>query len=144
MARTYETIILHCSATPPSMDIGAMVIDKMHRARGWSQCGYHYVIRRNGKVERGRHISLQGAHAKGHNAYSIGCVYIGGIDENGKPEDNITDKQRQSFVKLVSNLRRVFGTLNVIGHRDLPNVAKACPSFDTVTKFGKGFCDGQG
>ena len=68
MARTYETIILHCGATPPSMDIGAHVIDKWHRARGWAQCGYHYVIRRNGKIDRGRHISIRGAHAKGYIA----------------------------------------------------------------------------
>lgn len=141
MARTYETIVLHCSATPPSMDIGAAVIDKWHRARGWSECGYHYVIRRDGKVDRGRHISLQGAHVKGHNAYTIGVCYVGGTDENGNPEDNITDKQRTTFVKLVSNLRRIFGPLDVKGHRDMPNVRKACPSFDVREKFGKAFCD---
>ena len=143
MARTYETIILHCSATPPSMDIGAHVIDKWHRARGWAQCGYHYVIRRNGKIDRGRHISIQGAHAKGHNSYSIGVCYVGGVDENGKPEDNLTQQQRVAFVKLVGNLRRVFGTLNVIGHNDLPGVRKACPSFDTRVKFGEEFCNDE-
>lgn len=139
--RTYETVVLHCTATPPSMNVNALWVDKIHRARGWSQIGYHYLIHLDGTIERGRPVWLAGAHAKGHNKYTIGVAYAGGVDENGKPADTLNKAQYNSVKTLVGDLRRVFGPLNVLGHRDLPHVAKACPSFDTVKKFGADFCE---
>ena len=82
--RDINQIIVHCSATPPSMIVGADDIRKWHKARGWSDIGYHYVIKRNGVTEKGRDITRVGAHAKGHNEDSLGVVLIGGIDEDGK------------------------------------------------------------
>ena len=141
--RTFEAIALHCSATPPSMDLGACVIEKWHVARGWSQIGYHFVLRRDGTVERGRPMHLAGAHVKGHNEYTVGVCYVGGVDENNEPQDNMTDAQHAAFVELVEKLRDVFGPLEVWGHRDFPHVRKACPSFEVVDKFGKLWCLGH-
>lgn len=46
---------IHCAATPPGMDIGADELRRWHvEGNGWSDIGYHYVIRRNGAVEFGR------------------------------------------------------------------------------------------
>jgi len=139
--KEYNTIVLHCSATPPSMDIGKIVIDKWHRARGWSQIGYHYVIRRCGKIEQARPVYIHGAHTKGHNRNTIGVCYIGGVDENNKPENNITGEQKQSFKRLTEALRLTFGTLNIKGHRDFKGVKKSCPSFDVCEVFGYDFCN---
>ncbi len=47
-------IVVHCAATPPSMNIGAAEIRKWHTDKGWSDIGYHYVIRRDGTQEEGR------------------------------------------------------------------------------------------
>ena len=47
-------IIIHCSATPRGVDYSAADIDKWHRQRGFSKIGYHYVIRLDGKIEKGR------------------------------------------------------------------------------------------
>ena len=129
--RPIDTIIIHCSATKPSMDIGAEEIDDWHRARGWAQIGYHYVIRRDGAIEHGRPVEVMGAHVKGHNTGSIGVCYIGGIDEAGKPEDNRTARQKTWMIALVKDLMRVHGVLveRVIGHRET-GAPKACPSFD--------------
>lgn len=137
--KEYKTIILHCSATPPSMDIGASEIDDWHRARGWAQIGYHYIIRRCGKIEQGRPVYLQGAHTKGHNK-NFGVCYIGGVNEQNEPQNNITAEQKQSFIKLTEALRLTFGTLNIKGHRDYKGVNKACPSFDVCEVFGYDFC----
>lgn len=142
MTRTYETIVLHCSATPPRLEIDTAIIDKWHRGRGWAQVGYHYVIKRDGTVEIARPVQIPGAHAKGHNAYTVGVCYVGGVNEDNNPEDNITPKQVKAFKKLVGHLRAVFGPMLVTGHCDLPNVAKACPSFDVRKKLGAKFCDG--
>lgn len=79
MRKDTKYIIIHCSATPPSMDIGAKDIDRWHRAKGWLGIGYHYVIKRDGTVEMGRKLEDAGAHAEGHNHHSVGVCMIGGI-----------------------------------------------------------------
>ena len=39
-----DSIIIHCSATKAGQDFKAKDIDRMHRARGFSQIGYHFVV----------------------------------------------------------------------------------------------------
>jgi N-acetylmuramoyl-L-alanine amidase len=128
--REVDTIIVHCSATPPAMDIGAKQIDKWHKDRGWRGVGYHFVIKRDGTIEKGRDVRDIGAHARGFNTSSIGVCYIGGTDKDGHPEDNRTLAQKTSMRYLIDILLMTFPSSKVLGHRDLPNVAKACPSFD--------------
>ena len=62
--RQITEIIIHCSYTPASMDTSVDEIRQWHKARGWRDIGYHYVIRRSGHVDLGRPISLAGAHAR--------------------------------------------------------------------------------
>ncbi len=126
--REINKMIIHCSATPPSMDIGVKKIHDWHLANGWKGIGYHYVIRRNGVVEKGRSIDLVGAHCSGQNKGSIGICYIGGVDENGKPKDNRTQTQKESLNRLVASLQLVFGEMEICGHNEFSN--KACPSFN--------------
>ena len=52
--KSTDYFIIHCSATKPSMDIGFEEINRWHKERGWLQCGYHFIIRRNGVIEDGR------------------------------------------------------------------------------------------
>lgn len=128
--RHIDTIVIHCSATPPSMDVGVEEIEEWHINRGWSEVGYHFVIRRDGTIEDGRDLDKVGAHAKGFNANSIGICYVGGVDSELEPEDNKTQAQSDSLFDLVGALQVVFGRCNVLGHCDLPRVTKACPSFN--------------
>lgn len=129
-------IVVHCSATPPSMDIGAAEIDLWHRQRGWFGIGYHKVFRRDGTVEDGRPLNRPGAHARGFNHRSYGFVLVGGVAEDGKnPEDNFTDEQIEALRTENSILIPQMPWLVVVGHRDLPGVAKACPSFDVQDRF---------
>lgn len=86
---------LHCSATKAGQDFTATDIDRWHRERGFNGIGYHYVIRLDGKLEKGRDVSLAGAHCKGWNKRSIGICYIGGLDENGRPADTRTNAQKR-------------------------------------------------
>jgi Negative regulator of beta-lactamase expression len=123
-------IIIHCSATCPSMDWGAAEIDELHRKQGYLSGGYHYVIRRNGVVEPGRYRDDVGAHARGYNERSVGVCLIGGVTEKdvNKAENNFTPEQFASLKKLVTDLLTVYPGCEVIGHRDVAK--KACPSFD--------------
>jgi len=134
--RTIDTIIVHCSATPPSMlDLDATIIRSWHIAKGWSDIGYHYVIDRFGTLENGRALSQTGAHARGYNATSVGICLVGGIDENDKPEANFTAKQYQTLCELVDELQTEFNivTENIIGHNQVS--AKACPCFNVPEFF---------
>lgn len=130
MRKRTDFIVVHCSATPPSQDIGADEIREWHKARGWRDIGYHHVIRRNGKLEIGRPPMAVGAHARGYNAVSVGICLVGGVDDEGKPEANFTRAQYARLEDLVRNMVRLYGPdVAVVGHRDLPDVSKACPSF---------------
>ena len=128
--RNINQIVVHCSATPPSMIVGAEDIRRWHLEKGWSDIGYGYVIKRNGEIEKGRDIARAGAHAKGHNRNSIGICLVGGVDENGKPDDNYRIIQYQSLKTLIHILEITFPIESILGHRDLPNVNKECPCFD--------------
>lgn len=119
-----EKIILHTADTPATMDIGADEIRDWHvNERGWADIGYHYVIRRDGTLERGRDESRQGAHAAGHNHNSLGVCLVG-----GKPDCNYTAAQWACLEALVRDLLKRHPGAEVIGHRDVSN--KSCPRFD--------------
>lgn len=142
--KTTDTIVVHCSATRPSSDIGATEIDRWHRQRGWLGCGYHVVIRRDGTIEadftghtQTRPIWAPGAHAGADmNGRSIGICMVGGVREDNpnKAQNNFTPEQFASLEKVIGLLRaKEPGIAQVIGHRDVPNTPKACPSFDVRT-----------
>lgn len=124
-----DLIVIHCAATPPDLDIGAKEIDKWHKERGWSGIGYHYVIRRDGKLETGRDLDAKGAHVKGHNDYSVGICLVGGVDSRNKPENNFTSTQFKVLNKLLDNLMEIYPEAVIVGHTELDK-NKACPSFD--------------
>lgn len=144
--RKIDSIIIHCSATRAGLDFTAADIDRWHRERGFNGIGYHYVIRLDGRLEKGRDISLPGAHCRGWNERSIGICYIGGLDGNGQPADTRTNAQKRVLYQVIMDLQREYEVLRVLGHRDTsPDLngdgvigpdeyVKACPCFD-VRKF---------
>lgn len=133
-----EYLIVHCAATTPSMDIGVREIDRWHRQKGWMSCGYHTVIRRDGTVEQGRSLPKPGAHCLGYNHCSIGICLVGGINEKGEAEDNFTHEQFQSLRWVLDALTSEFHKAVVRGHRDMPGVNKACPSFPVMEWYHDG------
>lgn len=127
-----DFIAIHCSATGPKADITAKDIDKWHRAKGWACIGYHYVIRRNGTVEEGRDEKVIGAHVENWNAVSVGICMVGGVDANdiNKAQNNFTKEQFASLKQLLIDLKTRYPKAKIQGHRDFPDVKKACPSFE--------------
>ena len=122
--RHIDSIVIHCTASPDYMDIGVKEIDSWHKQRGWSQIGYHYVIRRNGEVERGRPEHIQGAHARGVNQTSLGIVWVG--------TDQPSPEQEKSLVGLINLLRGKYNIKieNVKGHREAVKTDKTCPNLN--------------
>ena len=52
-------------------------IHQWHIDRGWSGIGYHFFVRKDGSVYRGRPENTVGAHASGANSDSIGICAEG-------------------------------------------------------------------
>ena len=112
----------------------AAQIDTWHRQRGFHLgIGYHYVIRRDGSIEKGRPEWLIGAHCVNHNAHSIGICYEGGLDIRGDPADTRTEAQKVAMRQLLEDLHERYPRAVIVGHHDL-NPHKACPCIENVAR----------
>ncbi|MCM1490702.1 MAG: N-acetylmuramoyl-L-alanine amidase [Muribaculum sp.] len=143
MKRNYkkiDTIIIHCADTPFGREVTAKDVDLWHRQRGFDCIGYHYFIRLDGTVEKGRHEDEVGAHCREEkmNYRSIGICYAGGRDKDGKLADSRTEAQKASMLKLVADLTKRYPAAKgrVYGHRDFRK-SKACPCFDAHKEYGQ-------
>lgn len=132
--RNITEIIVHCSATPEGIDYTVDNIRAWHKAQGWSDVGYHYIIYRDGTIKKGRDESVVGAHCTGHNSKSIGICYIGGMDRDNKnPKDTRTEAQKEALVRLLKELKARYSKAVIRGHRDF--ASKSCPSFDATKEY---------
>ena len=132
-------IVVHCSDTTPDSGTTAKDIDHWHRQRGFQMIGYHYVVLPDGTTEHGRPLFYQGAHClkSSMNAKSIGICYIGGREKliNGHRYcDTRTKAQKQAMLKIISELRRRYPGIQVIGHRDA-DPGKECPCFNAKAEY---------
>jgi N-acetylmuramoyl-L-alanine amidase len=133
-----DYIAIHCSATPATADkVDANTIRSWHRKQGWRDIGYHYVITRTGEVQKGRPETQSGAHEKRINRNSLAVCLVGGsppigsdAHRRGLGENNFTPAQWAALETLVKELHARHPQAEVLGHRDVPGVRKACPSFD--------------
>ena len=122
--RQIKYLVVHCSATPEGRNHTAKDIDAWHRQRGFEGIGYNYIIRLDGTVEEGRDVNKIPSHVKGYNKESIGICYIGG-----------TPAQKEALKKLLIELKKMYPQAEILGHRDFPNVAKACPCFNAKIEY---------
>lgn len=127
--RKIKEIIVHCTATPAGREVTVADVTRWHKARGFRTIGYHYLIRLDGSMEKGRNVEEAGAHCTGHNRESIGVCYVGGLDKKSlRPADTRTPAQRESLRELVRRLKARYPGATVHAHREF--AAKACPCFD--------------
>ncbi len=137
--RKITLIVIHCSAVRPNQTSSAAQIDEWHKERvthgiHWKGIGYHYVVRRDGTVEIGRHLADPGAHCVGHNRHSIGICYEGGLNAEGLEVDTRTPEQVRALRELVEKMHTYFPEALIVGHHDL-NPSKTCPCFDAVHEY---------
>lgn len=106
--------------------IDATMAHGWHLERGWSGIGYHYLIKTDSTIERGRPRWALGAHDEGENADSMGiCVIY---------DKNPIEGQIDALCGLLADLCEIYGQLpdspkTVDGHRDNepPETPTECP-----------------
>lgn len=123
-----EYIVLHTAAYDGEEDTLEDII-RWHRARGFKTIGYHYYIKKDGKVKKGREDNRQGAHciANNMNEKSLGICFEGHHDI-----EEWTPKQKSAFYNLSVKLIKKYyiDVEKIIGHREayeLVPVPKTCP-----------------
>ena len=95
-------------------------IHNTHLKNGWSGIGYHFYVRKDGSVYRGRPINVVGAHTTNYNSISIGVCFEGNFESETMPEVQIKAGQ-----ELVVYLKNLYPSAEVKRHKDFNSTA--CP-----------------
>jgi len=113
-----KRIIIHHSGT----DTGDVHTFRNHHVNvnGWNDVGYHYVITREGALQKGRAENVVGAHTLGHNQDTIGICLVGNFN-NYTPND----QQINTLIKIIKDIRSRYGDIPVGYHRDFGSTS--CP-----------------
>ena len=129
-----KLIVIHCSATRCDRDFSVDNLIATGNAK-FGQPSYHWYVRRNGNLVPILPESVRGAHARGYNRCSLGICYEGGIGRGGQATDTRTPQQKATLYELLKQLHRDYPKARIIGHRELPHVAKSCPGFTASTEY---------
>lgn len=149
--RPLKYLVIHCTYTEPDYHVTKEQVIDWHTApkpigRGWSRVGYTDLIQQDGTI-----INLHPFDSdnivdnweitngvKGWNNYSRHIVYAGGKLQ-GRAVDTRTPQQVTSIKIYIEWMVRRYPDIEILGHRDFPNVAKDCPCFsvhDLLDKMG--------
>lgn len=89
-------------------------INTWHKNQGWAGIGYHYYVRKDGTIYRGRPENAQGAHCPGHNTTSIGICAEGRYQEDTMPA-----VQKNAIVELCKDIEKRYEINKIYRHKDL-------------------------
>lgn len=101
-------LTIHATMTPADMSYSGRDIDRRDRHHGYSKCGYHFVIQRDGVVCQFRketESSIFDDFKSGEGKEAISFCLVGGSDGNGAPENNFTLAQWDAARLLLIALR---------------------------------------
>jgi N-acetylmuramoyl-L-alanine amidase len=127
--REIKWIVVHCSATPLNATIAA--IQRYWReVLKWKAPGYHVIIEQDGKRTELQPFDKTANGVAGHNANAIHVCTIG-----GQNTDDRTTAQKDELYFTLKALQFMYPNAVIRGHRDFPNVAKACPRYDARKWF---------
>ena len=115
-SKTDEVILHHAEASSATV----WDINDWHLSNGWVGIGYHYYIRKDGSIYRGRPEWAVGAHATGHNDRSIGICCEGAYMTETMPA-----AQLASLKALLRDIMGRYGTMPLKRHRDVNSTS--CP-----------------
>ena len=116
---TNKIVLHHAAAKSCTADD----IHSWHLANGWTGIGYHFFVRKDGSVYRGRPENTVGSHAYGANSDSIGICFEGNYQE----EKTMPDAQKQAGKEIVQYIKDKYNISRVMRHKDAPGSTSSCP-----------------
>lgn len=111
-----EIIIHHAEASTCSVE----QIHQWHRENGWAGIGYHYFIRKDGSIYKGRPDNVVGSHCLGCNQNTLGICFEGSYNTETMPS-----VQLNAGKELLHYLKSKYGITVVSRHRD--HMSTDCP-----------------
>lgn len=111
-------IVLHHSGV--TVEQSVETIHEYHKSKGWAGIGYHYYVRKDGSIYKGRPEEYAGAHCPGVNTSSIGICAEGDFNQ-----EDMSEEQKQSIIELVAYVKDEHDIEYVKGHREI--IATSCP-----------------
>ena len=134
--RYIDKLIVHCTATPQFKDFDVEDVRDWHvKGNGWSDVGYHFLIKLDGTLQEGRPMERIGSHVRGQNKSSIGIAYVGGMDKDmDEWIDTRTPEQKDAIFNLLMDLKFQFPDAVVYGHDDFTD-KKVCPCFNAKEEY---------
>lgn len=105
-------------------------VHQLHLDKGWAGCGYHFFIRKDGSIYRGRPENSIGAHCLGVNSHSIGICAEGKYMTEQMPMS-----QRKAIIELCKHISSKYNLRAIYGHRELYETD--CPGVNYPLEFIK-------
>jgi N-acetylmuramoyl-L-alanine amidase len=127
--RLINYIVVHCTATPLTATVES-IENYWRNFLQWKRKGYHVLIETSGKIREIQDIDIPANGVRGYNGNSIHIATIG-----GQHVDDRTPQQKDALWFLLKGLLQKFPDAELLGHRDFPNVAKACPRYNVKEWF---------
>ena len=135
--REITEVVCHWTETPTNKNIGSEEINNLHVDQGLNGIGYHYMIRRDGSIQRGRPVNIEGEHAINHNQRSIAVCSVGGINVPSETinltqyisSSSLTRSQFNSFDHFCRAFYNVWPGGQIVGHSDIDTLTND-PGFD--------------
>jgi N-acetylmuramoyl-L-alanine amidase len=138
--REITEIIVHWTETNINQDIGA---EEIHRFAAENGVGipYHYIIRRDGSLQRGRPIDeIGGPLINNHDQYSIQIAFVGGINAPSEVEeinrflskDSLNIEQMKTFKVFLQKSYSAWPGVQVLGHEEIDRNHRD-PGFNVTT-----------
>lgn len=150
MTREVSEVIVHASETYTNANIGAEEIQLRHNEAGHLGIQYHFVIRRDGTMQRGLPIDNV-SDASDVNRHKFNCIdvcLVGGVNVPSEADNPLLNLSASSFtisqMKTLETLLELFYQTvpggQVMGHNDIDE-SSLDPYFDVISfvenKFGK-------
>lgn len=112
-------IALHHAA---AVKCSAKDVDAWHKNQGWIGIGYHFFVRKDGSIYRGRPLWSLGAHVGGSNYNSIGICAEGDYSK----EQKMPYAQKYALAELLNYLKAYhYPNAQIVRHGDIG--ASGCP-----------------
>ena len=124
--RDISEIVVHTSETFTNANLTGKQLTEL---TGSGTESYHYIIKRDGSIERGVPIKSAGDHCPGHNSYSIGVCLVGGVSaasgdtglEERKDASDITRSQYNSLYEIFRVFYTQYPGGQALGHSEVDN-----------------------